>query len=142
MLNSGYFGPLNQNKKSVSHDINLCGSHLLQLISDILEFSKGEAGKLDLTEEKISLSESVNETLRMMNEKIRSKSINVGVDIEKDLPRVWGDKRKIRQILLNLLSNAVKFTPENGNIKVSLRLDSHRNMTLVVSDTGRRYSRR
>ncbi len=136
MLNSGYFGPLNPKQKERIHDINLCGSHLLQLISDILEFSKGEAGKLDLNEEKIDLGETVNETLRMMNEKIRSKSINVGVEIEKDLPRVWGDKRKIRQILLNLLSNAVKFTPESGNVKVALRLDSQRNMTLIVADTG------
>jgi len=136
MLNSGYFGPLNPKQKERIHDINLCGSHLLQLISDILEFSKGEAGKLDLNEEKINLAETVNETLRMMNEKIRAKAINVGVEIEKDLPRVWGDKRKIRQILLNLLSNAVKFTPENGNIKVALRLDGQRNMTMVVADTG------
>ena len=136
MLNSGYFGPLNPKQKERIHDINLCGSHLLQLISDILEFSKGEAGKLDLNEEKIHLGETVNETLRMMNEKIRSKDINVGIDIQKDLPRVWGDKRKIRQLLLNLLSNAVKFTPESGNVKIALRLDSNRNMTLVVTDTG------
>lgn len=136
MLNSGYFGPLNPKQKERIHDINLCGSHLLQLISDILEFSKGEAGKLDLNEEKIDLGETVNETLRIMNEKIRSKSINMGVDIQKDLPRVWGDKRKIRQVLLNLLSNAVKFTPENGNVKVSLRLDSNRNMSIIVTDTG------
>ena len=136
MLNSGYFGPLNPKQKERIHDINLCGSHLLQLISDILEFSKGEAGKLDLNEEKINLDETVNETLRMMNEKIRSKSLNMGVDIQKDLPRVWGDKRKIRQVLLNLLSNAVKFTPENGNVKIAMRLDSNRNMSLVVTDTG------
>ncbi|GEM_PF-511013 len=136
MLNSGYFGPLNPKQKERIHDINLCGSHLLQLISDILEFSKGEAGKLDLNEEKIDLGETVNETLRMMNEKIRGKAINVGVDIEKDLPRVWGDKRKLRQVLLNLLSNAVKFTPENGNVKVAMRLDNHRNLALIVTDTG------
>lgn len=136
MLNSGYFGPLNPKQKERINDINLCGSHLLQLISDILEFSKGEAGKLELNEEKINLSEIVSETLRMMNEKIRTKQINVGVDIEKDIPRMWGDKRKIRQILLNLLSNAVKFTPEGGNVKVALRLDSQRNMAMVVTDTG------
>ena len=136
MLNSGYFGPINPKQKERIHDINLCGSHLLQLISDILEFSKGEAGKLVLNEEKIDLEETVNETLRMMNEKIRSKSINVGIEFEKGLPRVWGDNRKIRQILLNLLTNAVKFTPENGNIKVALRLDSQRNLTIVVADTG------
>ena len=136
MLNSGYFGPLNPKQKERINDINLCGGHLLQLISDILEFSKGEAGKLELTEEKMNLAEIVNETLRMMNEKISSKNIHVVVDVERYLPRMWGDKRKIRQILLNLLSNAVKFTPEGGTIKVTLKQDTYRNMTLTVSDTG------
>ncbi len=136
MLHSGYFGPLNPKQKERINDINLCGSHLLQLITDILEFSKGEAGKLELNEEKINLTEIVNETLRMMNEKIRAKNIKVHLDVEQGLPRIWGDKRKIRQILLNLLSNAVKFTPEEGSVKLVLRLDNQKNMTLIVSDTG------
>jgi two-component system, cell cycle sensor histidine kinase PleC len=136
MLNSGYFGPLNPKQKERINDINLCGSHLLQLISDILEFSKGEAGKLELTDEKMNLPEIVNETLRMMNEKISGKGLTVLVDVERDLPRLWGDKRKVRQILLNLLSNAVKFTPEGGTIKVTLKQDTYRNMTMTVSDTG------
>jgi len=136
MLNSGYFGPLNPKQKERINDINLCGSHLLQLITDILEFSKGEAGKLELNEEKINLTEIVNETLRIMNERIRIKSIHVSVDIEKGLPRMWGDQRKIRQILLNLLSNSIKFTPENGMVKVTLKLDTARNMVMIVSDTG------
>lgn len=136
MLNSGYFGPLNPRQKERINDINLCGSHLLQLITDILEFSKGEAGKLELNEEKLNLAEIVNETLRMMNEKIRAKQLNLSVEIERGLPRLWGDKRKIRQILLNLLSNAVKFTPEQGVIKIVLRLDSAKNLLLIVSDTG------
>jgi signal transduction histidine kinase len=136
MLNSGYFGPLNPRQKERINDINLCGGHLLQLITDILEFSKGEAGKLELNDEKLNLTEIVNETLRMMNEKIRGKHIHLGVEIERNLPRIWGDKRKIRQILLNLLSNAIKFTPEQGTVKIVLWLDSSRNMVMIVSDTG------
>jgi signal transduction histidine kinase len=136
MLNSGYFGPLNPRQKERINDINLCGSHLLQLITDILEFSKGEAGKLDLNDEKLNLTELVNETLRMINEKIRGKNQHLSVEIERNLPRIWADKRKIRQILLNLLSNAIKFTPEEGTIKIVLRLDSAKNMVLIVSDTG------
>lgn len=136
MLNSGYFGPLNPRQKERINDINLCGSHLLQLITDILEFSKGEAGKLDLNEEKLNLTEIINETIRMMSEKVRSKNLNLGVEIERNLPRIWADKRKIRQILLNLLSNAVKFTPDGGTVKIVLRLDSAKNMVLIISDTG------
>ena len=70
MMNAGYFGPLNPKQKERMHDINLCGSHLLQLISDILEFSKGDAGKLELVEEKVDVSEIVNESLRIMNGEI------------------------------------------------------------------------
>lgn len=136
MISSGYFGPLNPKQKERIHDINLCGSHLLQLITDILEFSKGEAGKLELVEEKVDLAELVNESVRIMNGKIKTKGIALVVAIEPELPMLWGDKRKIRQVLINLLSNAVKFTQENGTITVSARVDSHHNINLVVTDTG------
>lgn len=136
MINSGYFGPLNAKQKERIHDINLCGSHLLQLISDILEFSKGDAGKLELVEEKVDMGEIVNESIRIMNGKLKTKGIHSVVAIEPNLPILWGDKRKIRQVLINLLSNSVKFTPENGTITVAVRLDQHSNMNLIVADTG------
>ncbi len=136
MINSGYFGPLNAKQKERIHDINLCGSHLLQLISDILEFSKGDAGKLELIEEKVDIAEIVNESVRIMNGKMKTKGIHVVMAIEPNLPFLWGDKRKIRQVLINLLSNSVKFTPENGTITTAVRLDPHGNMALIVADTG------
>jgi len=136
MINSGYFGPLNAKQKERIHDINLCGSHLLQLINDILEFSKGDAGKLELTEEKVDMSEIVNESIRIMSGKTKTKNIHTVIAIEPGIPLLWCDKRKIRQILINLLSNAVKFTPEDGTITVAIRLDQHDNMNLVVADTG------
>ena len=136
MINSGYFGPLNAKQKERIHDINLCGSHLLQLISDILEFSKGDAGKLELAEEKVELSEIVNESVRIMSGKIKTKAIHAVIAIEPNLPLLWGDKRKIRQILINLLSNSVKFTPENGTITVAVRLDAQENLAIIVADTG------
>lgn len=136
MLNSGYFGPLNPKQKERVYDINLCGSHLLHLITDILEFSKGEAGKLELVEEKVIMQDLVNETLRMMQDKVKSKHMNMLVEVDTDLPVMLGDKRKIRQILLNLISNSLKFTPEEGTIKISAKLDPAKNMMLTVSDTG------
>lgn len=136
MMNSGYFGPLNPNQKERIYDINLCGNHLLQLITDILEFSKGDAGKLELIEEKVNLSELINESVRIMKGKIKTKDIDLMVRVEPQLPLLWGDGRKIRQILINLLSNAFKFTPEHGVITVSARFDSHNNLMLVVSDNG------
>ena len=136
MINSGYFGPLNPKQKERVHDINLCGSHLLQLITDILEFSKGDAGKLELAEEKVDMTELINESVRIMNGKIKTKGIHLVVAIEPDLPNLWGDKRKIRQVLINLLSNSVKFTPENGTITITARVDAQHNINLIVADTG------
>jgi signal transduction histidine kinase len=136
MMNSGYFGPLNTKQKERIHDINLCGSHLLHLITDILEFSKGDAGKLELAEEKVNLQEIVGETLRMMNDRIKVKRMKMLLEIDAKLPMLLADKRKIRQILLNLLSNSLKFTPEDGTIKVAVRQDSSGNIMMTISDTG------
>jgi signal transduction histidine kinase len=136
MMSAGYFGPLNAKQKERVHDINLCGNHLLQLITDILEFSKGEAGKLELLEDKVDISDIVNESLRIMNEKIKNKKITTTVDLQEHLPQLWADKRKVRQIMLNLLSNAVKFSPENAKIHISAWLDHHQNLRLTVADTG------
>ncbi len=136
MINSGYFGPLNAKQKERVHDIHLCGSHLLQLITDILEFSKGEAGKLELIEEKVDLNELVDEAVRIMNGKIKSKNINMIVATDPNLSPLWADKRKIRQILLNLLSNALKFTPEGGTITAITKMDAQNNIHINIIDTG------
>ncbi len=136
MLGAGYFGPMNDKQKERLQDINLCGTHLLQLISDILEFSKGEAGKLELNEEEIDVRRSVEEGVRIVAERAKTKQINLSTDFDPLLPILFADKRKLRQILLNLLSNAIKFTPTNGTIKVSVRLDHHRQLHLVVADSG------
>ena len=136
MLGAGYFGALNEKQKERVQDINLCGTHLLQLISDILEFSKGEAGKLELYEEDIDLQRAVAEATRIVAERAKSKHITLSTDIAESLPILVADKRKIRQILLNLLSNAIKFTPNHGSVTVGVRLDHHRQIHLTVTDTG------
>lgn len=136
MLGAGYFGGLNEKQKERVQDINLCGTHLLQLISDILEFSKGEAGKLELVEEPVDMKRSVEEALRIVGERARAKQLSLHMEVAPDLTELLADKRKIRQILLNLLSNAIKFTPMHGKITVSVRIDHHGQMVLTVRDTG------
>lgn len=136
MLGAGYFGGLNDKQKERVQDINLCGTHLLQLISDILEFSKGEAGKLELHEEEIDVKRSIEECVRIVAERAKGKQIVLAADAPDDLPTLMADKRKIRQVLLNLLSNAIKFTPAQGRITVAARIDHHGQMHLVVTDTG------
>ncbi len=136
MMTSGYFGPMNARQKERLNDINLCGNHLLHLINDILEFSKGEAGKLELVEERSNIAAIVDEVIRMMGDKIKTKNINMTVDTSQNLPLLFADMRKIKQVLINLVSNAIKFTPQGGDIKVSVRIDPGGAMNLVVSDSG------
>lgn len=136
MLNSEYFGPLNQKQKERVHDINLCGTHLLQLINDILEFSKGDAGKLELAEETVDIAEVINETTRITNARARMKNIRLITAIDPGMLPLWGDRRKIAQTLLNLMTNAVKFTPENGTVRVSAKMDQYKALHIVVADTG------
>ena len=135
MLGAGYFGEMNDKQKERVQDINLCGTHLLQLITDILEFSKGEAGKLELQEEEIDLRRSIDECVRIVGERCRMKQITLRIEVAVSLPHLFADKRKIRQILLNLLSNSIKFTSAQGTITVSARIDHHQ-MQLIVRDTG------
>jgi signal transduction histidine kinase len=135
MLNAGYFGALNDKQKERIQDINLCGTHLLQLISDILEFSKGEAGKLEVMAEELEPARSIEECIRIVAERARVKQVQILPQIAPHLPMLLADKRKLRQILLNLLSNAIKFTPANGRILVAAEIDG-KQMVITVSDTG------
>jgi signal transduction histidine kinase len=136
MLLSGYFGELSTKQEERITDINLCGNHLLQLISDILEFSKGEAGKLELKEEVVDLRQTIEECKRMMREKMNLKQVELELTVNDKHPWIFGDKRKIRQILLNLMSNAIKFTPANGKVTVSTLFAMDGRMHLLVKDTG------
>ncbi len=136
MLSAGYFGPLNNKQKDRVGDITLCGNHLLQLINDILEFSKGEAGKLEIVEEKVNIFETVTETARIMQDKIKSKNIQFKIDVPDQFPKLFADKRKLKQVLINLITNSVKFTPPSGIVKVKATIDNGGNMIIEVIDTG------
>jgi signal transduction histidine kinase len=136
MLNAGYFGALNDKQTERVQDINLCGTHLLQLISDILEFSKGEAGKLELHEDDVDIARAVQECMRMVGEKAKTKGVALTDSIVEGIPHLYADRRKIRQIIINLLSNAIKFTPEGGSVDISVARDAGGNIVLRVRDTG------
>ena len=136
MMEAGYFGNLNSKQKERIHDINYCGTHLLELINDILEFSKGEAGKIELREEKVSVPKLIKDTLRIFAERTKKDNITIIYEPEDELPLIMADGRKIKQILLNLLSNAVKFTESGGTIEITCRPDEDNNMIITVTDTG------
>lgn len=101
------------------HDINSSGHHLLELIEDILDISKVEAGKLEPTPEVIDLSETIQSCLRYFSVTAENADVDLILDIPDDRIYIRADKRMFRQILLNLVSNAVKFTDAGGTVTVS-----------------------
>lgn len=137
MIESGYFGPLNNAKQQERmHDINLCGTHLLQLINDILDYTKGEAGKLEIHESEFQLARVAEEATKMLREKAKRKNITISNNVPQDLPRILADERKIKQIMINLLSNAAKFTPNGGEVNIDAFVNKKGDIEISVRDTG------
>ncbi len=118
-------------------DINTSGKHLLSLINDILEYSKAEAGKLEVDLSEIDGSKMVKNSIRLMIPRAEEGQVTLVEDLPKKSFIMHTDAKKIKQVLLNLLSNSVKFTPPNGQVKVSAWQDPVRERVMfVVSDTG------
>ncbi len=129
------FGPLNEKQEEYLGDVNTSGRHLLELINDILDLSKVEAGKLDLERDMFSVSDVLRSTMVMVRERAIRHGIKVDLVVSEDVRQVYADERKVRQVILNLLSNAVKFTPDGGSIHVSAHVDDGE-VRISVQDTG------
>jgi two-component system cell cycle sensor histidine kinase PleC len=128
------FGPLgNDQYKQYSQDIFDSGNHLLELINDILDMAKIEAGKLTLSPRPLDPTVAIEQAVRLTKRKAEEKGLSIVVDAE-ELPEIEADHRAVKQILLNLLSNAVKFT-DQGAIMVHAR-GGPDTLTLRVIDTG------
>jgi signal transduction histidine kinase len=116
--------------------IHESGQHLLDLISDILDMSKIEAGRFVLAEEPVDLSGVVAACVSI----VRGRADKSGVRLENRLgaavPLIKGDRRAVKQVVLNLLSNAVKFTERGGRVRVEAARDSEQGLSIAVSDTG------
>jgi signal transduction histidine kinase len=120
---------------SYIRDILISGRHLLDLVNDVLDLSKVEAGKMTLRESDIDLAYMVEQVMRLIEKTAAEKQISLVVEIAPGLGRLYADQRAVRQMLLNLLSNAVKFTLPGGRMKVSIRLEGAR-LAIAVEDTG------
>jgi PAS domain S-box-containing protein len=114
-------GSLNEKQLKYIRIINESGHHLLELINDILDLSKIEAGKLELTIETISVEKLCNASLRMIKELAQKKALSVSFKMDPRAKYMSGDERRMKQILVNLLSNAVKFTPSGREIGLEVR---------------------
>ncbi len=135
LMESGLFGPLGSDKyNEYCRDIRDSGRYLLDVINDILDMSRIEAGRVRLALQPTRLDEVLKDALRVMSVRADEKRIAVVSDIEGEV-KIEADKRALKQITLNLLSNAIKFTPENGRIAVRTRL-SNQSALLVIEDSG------
>jgi len=116
-------------------DIHSSGTHLLGIINDILDLSKVEAGRLELTEELIDLNVIVKSTVALLRDRAAAGGLEIKAELMGQRVQIRGDERKLKQIVTNLLSNAVKFTPAGGEIVITARIDERR-VILDVRDTG------
>ena len=117
--------------------IHASGEHLLQLINDVLDMSKIEAGRMDLVLEEFVVDSAFREVMTVVKSLAGRKGIELGVLIEPEDLTIYADKGKVKQILYNLLSNAIKFTPEAGSIAVEARLRNQaQDIMVTVTDTG------
>jgi two-component system cell cycle sensor histidine kinase PleC len=135
IMESGMFGTLGSEKyQEYCHDILTSGHYLLEVINDILDMSKIEAGRMKLDMEPLDLSKTLAESLRVVSGRADDKNLVLDADIEGTIS-VVADRRAIKQIIVNLLSNAVKFTPDGGKVVVRSRLLSD-SIVLTIADTG------
>jgi PAS domain S-box-containing protein len=121
---------------SYAQDINNSGRHLLSIIDEILDLSKIEAGREELEEGTIELSELISSTRRLFNGRFDQAELALKIEIETPGLVVLCDTTKLKQCLSNLLSNSLKFTPTGGEIMVRIGLNDHGDLEIAVSDTG------
>jgi two-component system cell cycle sensor histidine kinase PleC len=135
IMESGMFGPLGADKyREYCRDIRESGQYLLDVINDILDMSKIEAGRLKLDFENVSLDRILADAMRVVSARAAEKRLRLAAKVPPGI-HFRADRRAIKQIMLNLLSNAVKFTPEEGRITVRGRLVGEA-LVISIRDTG------
>ncbi len=137
VMKVGILGPMeNPTYKEYVTNIHESGTHLLTLINEILDLSRIEAGRFELYEEAVRLSDIAEDCHLMLKLRAESKELDLVLEIDPALPPLWVDERAIRQICLNLLSNAIKFTPHSGTVTLILQRGENGGQMLIVKDTG------
>lgn len=125
-----------EKSKRYAENIITSGRSLLNMINDLLELAKAEAGKISLRIETTSVHQLCESLAMFFGPMTDQRNITIELDIEKDIPLIRTDHGKLQQILYNLLSNAVKFTPNQGNVTISAARLGEKNIRISVSDTG------
>lgn len=136
-LEEQIIGPLNEKQLKYLRTVSESGHHLLELINDILDLSKIEAGRIELNIAQMPAEHLVQSSLRIIKEMAQKKELQLKVDIDPNVKTMQGDERRLKQVLVNLLSNAVKFTPQGGEVGLELKgYPEDSEATITVWDTG------
>jgi two-component system, cell cycle sensor histidine kinase PleC len=137
VLERELFGPMsNTAYKDYAGDIHNSGRYLLGLINDILDLSRIEAGRRDISEEPVTLAACAADAAHLLASRAAEKNISIAMEFAPGLPKLLGDQRAVNQVAINLLTNAVKFTPEGGEVAVSAKVMSDGRMDFCISDNG------
>ncbi|MGA8748434.1 MAG: PAS domain S-box protein [Pseudolabrys sp.] len=131
------FGPVgNERYRQYLKDIHASGGHLISLLNDLVDLSKIEAGKLELTFVNVNLNDLVQQCVAIMQQQANRERVIIRTALSANLPQIVADARSMRQIALNLLSNSIKFTGAGGQVIVSTALTDDQEVVLRVRDTG------
>jgi signal transduction histidine kinase/ActR/RegA family two-component response regulator len=136
MVNEAFGALGHQNYKDFAKDIHESGSHLLQIINDILDISKAETGALTLDEGLVDCPDLIDAACRLLRPRLQKGRLALGVHVPAGLPRLRADACMVKTIILNLLTNAVKFTPEGGRIDIEAGAHPQAGFAIIVRDTG------
>jgi signal transduction histidine kinase len=133
---AGMAGEMTDEQLGFQERILVNAQHLLQLINEVLDLSKIEAGRMELIEKPFNLRECLEEIMFQNRVLAEDKNLNFELLFDEQLPtRIIGDRGRIKQIIINLVSNAIKFT-DNGSVKVDVGLHNKQNWRVTVTDTG------
>jgi signal transduction histidine kinase len=136
MLSEAY-GPVgNDRYRDYLRDIHGSGHHLLEIINDILDLSKIEAGRLELREAPLAIDKAIENCGRLIRERAQLGGVTLRIEVAAALPPIFGDELRLKQVLLNLIGNAVKFTPSGGAITVAAARAPDGGILVKVIDTG------
>jgi signal transduction histidine kinase len=131
------FGPLGGAQyREYAFDIWSSGRHLLDLINDILDLSKIEAGRLELAETRFDLGQTVDACIRLVAGRAQKHEVSVRAALAAAGVTLWADERKFKQVLINLLTNAIKFTKPGGRVTVGVERLGDGRLRVSVADTG------
>jgi len=136
LLSSTLFSHVAERRMEYAKDIQKAGEHLLALIEDILDLSKIESGEDMLAETEFDVSEVLEDAYRMVQGLAKRKAVTVKFDVERHLPQIYADKRRVTQVIVNLLSNAIKFNKTGGSVRLLAATGPGNALMVSVRDSG------